>query len=266
MVLHLPQTLLSNARHYLIKKSDPAVGSVPEELFETVLRQYSDVDTVFVHIGLSDVSSAFDGDPYDFIMDRLEAEFSSILAPGFTKSFRESHKFDVRESEPELGAFSSLFFGRDMEYRTPDPLHSIMVKGDYRFEGCDFRDTFSEDGCYGRLENDDVLCLNVGTQWLVSTQLHYLEQYFDVPYVDTVDIDGEIVLEDGTEKQITQTNYDKNNYIYFWNRRKICEDMLEEGRLDHYELNGLSVTGFRLQNLAELVGSKVQDDPYYLVR
>ncbi len=266
MVLHLPETLWSSFRHYLIKRSSRPVGPVNESVFEEILSQYDDVETVFVHIGLSDIKSAFETNPYEFIMEHLKRQFSSILVPGFTKSFRDEGAFHVSESSPELGAYSTLFFENEMEYRTPDPLHSIMVSGEYRFEGVNFRNTFAPDGCYGQLEEENVLCLNIGTQWLVSTQLHYLEQVLDLPYVDTVEISGTITYEDGSTERIRQRNYLKNNYVYFWNRTKIRNEMMSAGKLDHFLLNGLSITTFEMEELGTFIRERVADDPYYLVR
>jgi len=266
MVFHLPETLFSSAKHYAVKHRSNEVGPVPSSVFETILDQYPEKDVVYLHVGLSDIKTAFETNPYEFILEQLDRRFGSLVVPGFTKSFRETGVFNVEESEPELGAFSHLFFENDSDYRTPDPLHSLQVKGEYRFDGCDFRDTFGSEGCYAQLEADDVLCLNVGTPWLVSTQLHYLEQELDLPYVDTVDIDGHITYADGHTEAISQTNYAKNNYVYFWNRLGIRDDMVTTDRMNHFDLNGLNVMAFTMGDLRELVEQETRTDPYYLVR
>ncbi len=233
-------------------------------MLETVLAQYPDTEVVFVHIGLSDIKTALQRNPYDAIIEKLDAEFESILAPGFTRSFREMGVFDVDETAPELGAFSSLFF-EDATYRTPDPLHSILVDGSYRFDGCEFRDTFSPEGCYGQLSADNVLCLNIGTPWLISTQLHYIERVCDVPYAETTEIEGELTA-NGTTERITQRNYTKNNYLYFWDRRGLRDDMVSAGVMDHHVLNGLNVMGMRAGEMEAFLTEQIEDDPYYLVR
>ena len=261
---HLPETAWCSAKHYLVDRLRRPGGPVDDAVLETILAQYPDADVVFVHIGLSDIKTALQRNPYDAIIEKLRGEFESILAPGFTRSFRETGVFDVEETTPELGAFSSLFF-EAATYRTPDPLHSILVDGPYRFEGCTFRDTFSPEGCYGQLSADDVLCLNIGTPWLVSTQLHYIERVCDVPYAGTVEVEGQLTA-NGTTEPITQRTYDKNNYLYFWNRRGLRDDMVEAGVLDHYVLNGLNVMAVRAGEMEAFLREQVDDDPYYLVR
>lgn len=263
-VTHLPETAWCSAKHYVLKQLQNPVGPVSEPVFDAVLDQYSHEDVVFVHIGLSDIKTALQQNPYDGVLDKLSGAFESILAPGFTKSFRETGEFDIVDTPPELGAFSSLFF-EDADYRTPDPLHSILVDGGYRFDGCTFRDTFGPDGCYAQLSADNVRCLNIGTPWLVSTQLHYIERVCDVPYVETVPITGRLTA-DGTTRQITQQNYQKNNYLYFWNRVGLRDDMVSAGVLDHYSLNGLNIMGFRAGDMQSYLEKRIESDPYYLVR
>ncbi|MFB6178940.1 MAG: AAC(3) family N-acetyltransferase, partial [Halorientalis sp.] len=203
--------------------------------------------------------------PFEFVVDHLDARFDSILTPAFTQSFRDTGYFHREESEPELGAFASLAF-ETADYRTADPLHSISVLGDYRFEDCDHHDTFGPDGCYAKLDADDVRILNVGTRWLISTQIHYVERRMDVPYTETVDVEGTVYHGNGTHEQVAQTTYDKNKYVYYWDRLRIMRDLLEDGVLDHYDLNGLKVISVSAQDLREGLEPRIEDDPYYLVK
>jgi len=262
-VTHLPETAWSSATHYLYKQRRRSVGPTDETLLETIIEGYDD-DVVFVHVGLSDVNAALGGNPYEAVVDRLDQAFESVLVPGFTKSFRETRRFDVDETAPELGAFSGLFF-EEADYRTPDPLHSILVRGPYRFPDCTFRDTFSPAGCYGQLSADNVLYLNIGTPWLVSTQLHYIERICNVPYASTAEIEGELRV-DGSTEAIRQRNYSKNNYLYFWNRRGLRDDMVAAGVMDHYRLDGLNVMGVRAGEMEAFLADRIERDPYYLVR
>ncbi|SNZ12050.1 Aminoglycoside 3-N-acetyltransferase [Natronoarchaeum philippinense] len=264
MVAHLPETLWRSATHYVRKRRDTPTGPSSSELFESILSEY-DEETVFVHAGLSDVRAAFGGDPYEFLLDRLDAEFESILTPGFTQSFRETGYFHRAETEPAVGAFSSLLF-EDADYRTRDPLHSILVRGEYRFEDRTHRDTFAPAGCFGKLNDDGVRILNVGTPWLVSTQLHYVERVLDVPYTRTMEVEGTVEYADGDREEIVQRNYSKNKYVYYWNRLGIQRDLMTEGVLDVYDLNGLSVLSVRADDLLDTLEPKIEADPYYLVR
>lgn len=262
-ITHLPQAAWSSAKHYLQTRRHEPVGPTNDAVLDAIFDQYSDASVVFVHIGLSDIKAALDTDPYAAILHKLRSTFDSILVPGFTKSFRKTGVFDPDETPPELGTFSQLFF-EERVFRTPDPLHSILVDGPYRFEGSTVRDTFSPEGCYGQLSEDNVLYLNIGTPWLVLTQLHYVERVCDVPYAETVEIDGELRV-DGTATQITQRNYTKNNYLYAWNRQRLRDAMVSAGVLDHYSLDGLNIMGVRAGDMQTFLEPRIESNPYYLV-
>lgn len=262
-VTHLPKAAWCSAKHYLKKQHQQPSGPTTEAVLDEIIDQYAASSVVFVHIGLSDIKTALGTDPYEAILGKLRSAFDSVLVPGFTKSFRETGVFDREETAPELGAFSGLFF-EEAEFRTPDPLHSVLVEGPYRFDDCTHRDTFSPEGCYAQLSDDNVLCLNIGTPWLVSTQLHYIERVCDVPYAKTVEIDGKLRTNDMTT-QICQRNYDKNNYLYFWNRLKLRDAMVAAGVLDHYALDGLNVMAVRAGDMEAFLTPRIETDPYYLV-
>jgi len=262
-VTHLPKAAWSSAKHFVYKQQLSTGGPTNEAVLDAVLNEYEDDSVALVHIGLRDIKTALGTDPYEAILDKLRSRFDSILVPGFTKSFRKTGVFDLEETQPELGAFSGLFF-ENAEFRTPDPLHSILGEGPYRFESCTFRDTFSPGGCYGQLSKDNVLCLNIGTPWLVSTQLHYIERICNVPYAKTIEIDGELRT-NGSTTRIAQQNYKKNNYLYFWNRRGLRDAMVSAGVMDHYSLDGLNVMAVRAGDMQSFLVPRIEADPYYLV-
>lgn len=107
----LAATRWSSAKHYAVRQRETPTGPVDEAIFAEILDGY-DEDVAFVHVGLSDVNAAFDGDPYEFVRDHLDARFDAILTPAFTQSFREPGRFHRTDSDPELGAFTTLFFMR----------------------------------------------------------------------------------------------------------------------------------------------------------
>lgn len=131
------------------------------------------------------------------VLEVLERNFDSILAPGFTDYFRKSGVYGKEHSRPMYGKFDSLFLD-DANYRTDDACKSILVRGDYRFEDRDHSDTFSTDGCFAQL-SDDVLLASIGTPWLMCSFLHYVESKHDVPYVYENVYEGTLI--DGDESR-----------------------------------------------------------------
>ena len=239
------------------------VGPVSKPEFKSLLADYS-ADSVFVHVGLSDVNSAFGNESYDFLVDTLDEHFGSVMAPGFTPSFRSTGVYHKQFSKPEYGMFARLFL-EDADYRTDDAIHSILVKGTYRFDEYDHHDTFSRDGCWEKFDRENVLYVNIGTPWIISTQLHYLEHFFDVPYVEAPEFPGIIYYDKSRYDSVTQSN---NTYLQptKWNRSKIESYLESQNVLSSYTLNGLNIRFFRSNDLRQALEPMVTADPYYFVK
>jgi aminoglycoside N3'-acetyltransferase len=238
------------------------VGSVRERDLDAILSRY-DEDVVFVHAGLSDIKSAFGGNPYELLTSKLDDQFESVLAPGFTPSFRSSGIYHKKYSRPEYGTFSRLF-AADADYRTDDAIHSILVRGDYRFPECDHHDSFGRDSCWGKLDGENVLYMNIGTPWIVSTQHHYIEHQADVPYVERTTHDGTMYYSDTEFAEITQKNYQYDQPSKR-SATKIAKLLEEKDELDAYDLNGLKLLFFRAADLRRALMPEIEADPYYLI-
>ena len=258
------RTYANTALHFGLERNwDRTITPASADRFGRLVAEYDDYDTVFVHAGLSDIKRAFQCDPYEFLLETLEANFDSILVPGFTPSFRSSGVYHKEYSRPEFGTFAELFLD-DAEYRTDDPIHSILVKGDYRFDGCDHHDSFGESGCWAKLDRDDVLILDVGTDWIVSTQHHYLEHRFDVPYVRSATHEGVMFDGSGERTPITQTNYDYTMPMKR-NALGIQSYLTETGSLTRHTLGGLNLMTISARDLREELAPAVKRDPYFMV-
>lgn len=253
------------ARQYLLRNYwDPSSPDAADEAeFDAVLDDYDDAEAVFVHAGLSDVRSAFGGDPYEFLLGKLTDHFESVMAPGFTPSFRQSGVYHKLYSRPQYGTFARLFL-EDATYRTDDAIHSILVAGDYRFDDCDHHRSFGPSGCWAKLDRGNVLVMNVGTNFLVTTQFHHVEQRTDVPYYATAEHEGELYRDETSHESITQTNYSYDRLCKF-NRRKIERDLRRDGVLDRRDVGGLRVRFVRAGDLRRSLADRIATDPYYLV-
>ncbi|MGQ4555628.1 AAC(3) family N-acetyltransferase [Halobellus sp. GM3] len=242
--------------------TDTSASPFPFAELQSILGDYDD-PVVFLHIGLSDVAAAFGSQSYDRLRSELARQFESVLVPGFTPSFRASGVYHKRYSKPQVGAFSRLFLA-DAEYRTDDPIHSILVGGDYRFEGCDHRDTFGENGCYAQLDSDNVLIANIGTNRLVSTPYHYISLQAETPYHTTETHSGVIYYDEDTHERITQRN-DTFTGIYNWSRWKMETYLEEQGVLDSRDRNGLKLSFFRANDMRNALEPMIEQDPFYMV-
>ncbi|MFW6320818.1 MAG: AAC(3) family N-acetyltransferase [Halohasta sp.] len=241
-----------------------SAGQVEEATLDRLLDQYSD-EAVFVHVGLSDINAAFEGNPFEFLAAKLDERFDSVLVPGFTPSFRkqDGRVFHKQYSPPRFGTFSRLLHDRGA-YRTDDATNSILVRGPYRFPDCDHHDTWARGGCFGKLDRENVLYLNVGTDWLTASQLHYVEWYFDVPYVRPATYEGVIYYDETSHEPVSQRSHEYRREVT-WNRAKISDYLASEGVLDRYNHNGLRLFAFRAREMREALAPQLAADPYYLV-
>ncbi|WP_336135436.1 AAC(3) family N-acetyltransferase [Natronomonas amylolytica] len=247
--------------HKLLEERPRRVGSVAQNEFNQVFESYED-DVVFVHAGLSDVNKALPGDPYEQILTTLDRNFDSILAPGFTDYFKMSRVYSKQYSRPKHGTFNFLFLD-DSDYRTDDACRSILVKGEYRFEGRNHHDTFASDSCFAQLGEDDVLLTSIGTPWLMCSFLHYLEWKYRVPYVTKQSFEG--VLFDGKERREIEQETPYWDGFWRFNKLKLHRHWRKHGIVDEYNLNGLRLFFTSLADIEEFVGHRLQSDPYYLV-
>ena len=258
--------IYSTGYHFVLKKirASRSVSTVPESWIRDVISTI-DGETVFVHAGLSAINAAFDGDPYEFLRSVLHEAFDTILVPGFTDYFRHSGTYCKAHSKPNTGTFAKLLLA-DAEHRTSDPMRSIIVDGPYRFDDCNSSHSYGRNSCFGKLDADNVPILNVGTPWLVCSQLHFLEHQYDVPYMESRPFEG-VVLTPGAKagRKITQ-HTSVPTELSVWNYRKIEQKLEREGAMRCYQKHGLRVLITRAKDLRSVLGPELERDPYWLVR
>lgn len=241
---------------------DNSASNLPFSELQSVLDDY-DESVIFVHVGLRDVNAAFGGRSYERLFSELTQQFESVLVPGFTPAFRKSGIYHKQYSRPQVGMFSVLF-ADDADYRTDDTIHSIQVAGEYRFDDCNHHDTFGPDGCYAKLDEDNVLIANIGTNRLVSTQYHFISLREDPPYHTTETHPGVIYYDESEHRKVVQKN-DTFTSVYNWNRWKM-EDYLEKrGVLERRDRNGLKLSFFRASEMRDALVPKIERDPCYMI-
>jgi len=187
------------------------------------------------------------------------------MTPGFTPTFRkdDGRVYHKQFSTPRFGTFSKLFHSV-ANYRTDDATNSVLVRGPYRFDDCDHHNSWGRVGCFGALDRDNVQYLNIGTDWLTASQLHYIEYSLDVPYIRSTEYDGVIYRDETTHEPITQRSHEYRRPVT-WNRAKISDELASEGVLDRYNCNGLRLFAFNAREMREALAPKIAADPYYLV-
>ncbi len=264
------KTIYNTLRYNYLLRKKIVVEPSDEKLLFDILDKYKDQKTVFVHIGLGQIKAAFKVSPYEFIIEALNKRFKNIITPGFTPSFRKSGVYHKKYSLPEYGYFSRSFM-KDANYRTDDPVYSLLVKGNYRF-GIEhyIEDSLGLKGPFNQLDRDNVLCINIGTKWLVSSHLHFIEYNSMVPYIEKQIYEGIIYYDEHNHDRISTINYVNKHWFnkyatIMWNRFKISRDLYKYGVMDYYNINGVKVYAFKVGDMKKVLEAKINKNPYYLI-
>lgn len=240
--------------------SDVHVGD-----FDDLLEEHSKGESeVLVHAGLRDIRAAFDTDPYVLLRNKLDEHFESTLIPGFTDYFKTSGVYHVEYSKPKHGTFGELFL-EDADYRTRDAIKSFLVRGPYRFDGCEHHHSYHPDGCFAKLVEDDVLVMNIGVPWITCSHLHYLEHVHDVDYLTEATYEGVMYTNETEHSSISQTCSVYRSKFFSWNKPKIQRKLVQEGVAHTYDLGGLWVSFFSLRDTMDVIGAELERNQYYLV-
>lgn len=255
---HAAGSLLAERLRRGRRRVDPVPPDTLDRLFDA-----HPADVAFVHVGLSDVDATLPGNPYRRVRDALLDHYGSVLAAGYTTSFRKTRRFHRQRTPPEYGTFARLFHA-DATYRTADPMYSILVHGDYRFDDATPSESFTEASPFGSLDRDDALYVNVGTDGFRCSHLHYLERRADVPYCRVVDLEGVVHHTDAERERVTHTCLVDDHYRRY-NRPKLERVLSAAGVLHSYDCNGLRVRFCRARDVREVLEPRLDDDPYFLV-
>lgn len=258
-------------KRVLAKKAKRKITKIDNKYLNDILKDLGE-ETVFIHCGLGNVKRAFETEsPYIFLMNMLEGYFTNILVPGFTLDyFKQTGIYHKKFSKPHegVGVFSKLFLEKDANYRTNDCIHSILVKGAYNFDECNHFDSFSKDGCFGKLDKENILILNIGTDELKASQIHYVDYNYN-PNIIKKGYEGIIYYDETTYEKTTQLNFEsRKNKIglkYNWNRDKIVYDLEKAGMLHNYSFGNFKFYAFKSSDIRVYLSERLKKDPYYLI-
>lgn len=245
-------------------KRKTVVQRVDEKIIDMLLSQHSS-SSVFIHAGLSAISSGLGiRNATEWIIKKFSSFFQVLLVPGFTPSFRTSGIYHKFFSLPEYGMLSRQFLANSNS-RTDDPIHSILIHGNYSFTGCRHDFSFGYESCFDKLDSENTLIVNIGTRDIVFAQLHHIERVYEVPYIMDRYHKGIIYYDETNFSKINQRNYMFMPNKLTWNRNKIRRDLISDGVLTEHNLNGLIIRFFRAREMREALGSRINKNPYYLI-
>jgi len=166
------------------------------------------------------------------IIDYFTPE-GTIVVPTFSYSFTKNEDYDVNNSPSDIGRFSETFRKHPLVGRSNHPIFSVagLGKNFEKFKKSRVDDCFGEGTAFDLLYKmkGKIICL--GCDFGKITFIHYVEQYFGVPYRYMKNFSGHIIKE-GKKDQLTTSYYVRKlemNSILDFNFLK--KELTKQGKL-----------------------------------
>lgn len=226
---------------------------------------------LFVHGGLKKLAKKTNKSYEEIvkeIISLLKKEYSpkAIIFPSFTESFKKTGVFSMNYSGAEAGALSEIS-RRLINYRTKDPLHSVIIdsKSLSEFEKLDMTDTYGNKGLFAYLNQNNAIILNISTNHFISTQIHYIEEEMKVPYLSEDNKFSGIIF-DEKDKPINSTirNRSYKQKVYM-NWQKIERYLSKDNSLKTKYYKGLKLQFIDTKLLFSKIKEKIIEKPFFLV-
>jgi len=231
--------------------------------FEEIISKYRN-DNCFIHGGYSSIKRFFQkSGGIDTLIRILDDNFKNILSPAYTLTFKQHGVYHYKYSKPDIGYFG-VVFGAYSNFRTLDPIGSVWVRGCLNKTDLDLKNSFfAKNGIYGCIDNKKSLTICLGTDTVMLSLLHYLEQKFQLPYRHKLVYKGIVYYDDSTFEHVEHKTTE-NIKVLQVERERIEYDMLKEGVMQRYDFGDFSIRVFNNQDFSDFIERKTFKNPYYL--
>lgn len=192
----------------------------------------------------------------DSIQDKV-GNLGTIMIRAWNWDFCHGTPFDIRKTPSRVGALGNVALRRKDFKRTRHPLYSYMVWGKNQEEICEMNDlsAFGADSMFGYLYKNHGKQLMFGSTMFNSfTFVHFVEEQTGIKYRYLKKFEGEYIDYEGN-KSIQQyyMNVRDLNLDIKMNSEKFAEDFYEQGALNTWNFDGLSVSLVDLQKTYPIV-------------
>lgn len=190
----------------------------------------------------------------------------TILVPSFTYSFTKSGIFHRLFSKSEVGRFSEEVRTSYSEYRTPDPIFSVLDIKNHLQKNINYNTAFGKNSLFQYLTDENYITINFDLEELVSTGIHYIEKMFEVSYRYDKIFKGVVYY--------NENHWEHVKYIYFvrnlandpnWNRPKIEQFLSDTGGLHLFVNDGIKISWISARATIKGLTLKLLEDETYLI-
>lgn len=191
---------------------------------------------------------------------------NEIWFPAFNYDFTTTKIFNPNEDKIQVGSINEQVMKISGSKRTLTPVFSFTGLGEILIPMKKrLYKPFSYDSEMGTLLQKDSDVIFLGAPISSFTFIHFIEEAKVTGYRYTKRMNGHIKLknelyETALEWKVRPMGYKLN---YDWN--KIINELVSTGILQQYDVFGKHSYIMKLSNCYEVIGKKLEEDPYYLL-
>jgi FkbH-like protein len=150
-----------------------------------------------------------------YIFKLLSQEGWTIVLPSFTFSFCSKGKFDIENSNSEVGILSDFCLKNINDFeRSKHPIYSFVSigKSSKTLKNTNIEKAFGEDTVFEIFEKCNATFIMLGCDWKYNTFFHHFEEIYKVPYRHDKVFSG-VSIENKKVKNIKTTMFVRNSNI-----------------------------------------------------
>jgi aminoglycoside N3'-acetyltransferase len=206
--------------------------------------------------------------PQDRVVNLLikELQTEEIWLPAFNYDFATTKVFNPNEDKIQVGSINEQVMKMNSSRRTLTPIFSFTGLGELLMPiKKSLYKPFSHDSELSTLLQEDSDVIFLGAPISSFTFIHFIEEAKNIGYRYIKRINGQIKLkhelyETALEWKVRPA---KQKLNYDWN--KITHELVSAGILQRYDTFGKHSYIMKLSKCYEVIGKKIEEDPYYLL-
>jgi aminoglycoside 3-N-acetyltransferase len=192
-----------------------------------------------------------------------------VVVPTLTFTFADharAYAFDPKETPSRVGAISDRLWRRPNAHRSAHPTHCIAAIGRRAAElvqGHESTSTFGKGGPYGRYVAWGAKILFLGVSNRSNTTLHAVEDWLDLPYLQT---DRALVKGPDGETRIVEVTKSPSGDRDFYSKDSKVERLLERsGIIRRRRVGAADSFWMPSQEMVEVVVKGIYEEPTLLL-
>ncbi len=231
-------------------------------------------DTVMIH-GDAGVATQFThidrSQRLEELISQIIKYFSpegTIVVPTFSYSFTKNEDYDVNNTPSDIGRFSEAFRKYPLVSRSNHPIFSVagVGKNFENFKKSRIDDCFGKGTAFDHLYNMNGKIICLGCDFGKITFIHYVEQYFGVPYRYMKNFSGFIVQNENKTKLVTSYYARKLDINSVSDLNLLKEELIKQGKLLVSNIGKFSILAVKSNDFFDCAIKLIKNNKFALIK